>query len=248
MARIFIFSLVIASLVSCGKEKGNGDLDMVFYLEYGGKPLVMLDTFKYPVTGQNVSFTRYAAYISNLELIKNDGSKLQVKDIDFLDMTNSHDKNNAANGYSYKLKDIESGDFTGISFGFGVPQDMNAQAPKDYPSENVLSSSANYWSSWKSYIFTRTEGKIDQDKDGSLEDTFALHCGGDSAYYPFEGSKVFHITDGGTTRIEIVLDMEKYFYGNTLYDIVTFPATHSLEHIPAINVLTDNLSVAVTLK
>lgn len=248
MARTFLFIVVLLSFFSCDKDKTKGNLEMVFYLQYGDRPLEMLDTFIFPISGQKISFTRYAAYLSEVELIKNDGTGNPIQDIAYLDMTNAHVGNNAVNGYSLIIKDIEPGSFKGIQFGFGVPADLNSKAPNEYPSSHVLSSSANYWTSWKSYIFTRTEGKIDQDNDGSLEDTFTLHCGGDNAYFSFAGSKNFQITEGETTKIEIILDMEKYFNGNTLYDISGFPALHSLEHIPAMNILRDNLSVALRLK
>lgn len=248
MAKTFIFIIALLSFFSCEKDKTKGNLEMVFYLQYGEEPLEMLDTFVFPISGQKISFTRYAAYLSQVELIQNDGIKTRIQDIDFLDMTNAHVGNNLGKGYSFTIKDIEPGFFKGIQFGLGVPSDLNSKAPNEYPSSHVLSSSANYWTSWKSYIFTRTEGKIDQDKNGSLEDTFTLHCGGDNAYFSFTGYKDIQVAGGETTRIEIILDMEKYFNGNTLYDISNFPALHSLEHIPAMNVLKDNLNVALRLK
>lgn len=248
MFRILIIILAVTSFNSCVRDKGKGNLDLVFYLEYGGKPLVMLDTFTYPVTGQKLSFTRCAAYLANIEIVNSKNERILLKDIDFMELSNAHDKANAGKGYTYSISDIDGGSYNTLAFALGVPPDMNAKAPKDYPASNVLSSTSNYWSSWKSYIFTRIEGKFDKDNDGSLDDTFSLHCGGDTAYFPFEGVKNFSINEGETTKLEIVIDLEKYFNGTSLYDINTYSSLHALHHVPAINVLTQNLEVAVSLK
>jgi hypothetical protein len=125
---------------------------------------------------------------------------------------------------------------------------MNAKAPKDFPSDNVLSSTANYWSAWKSYIFTRTEGKFDADGNGSLENSFALHAGGDEAFITFTGEKNFTVREGQKVRIELEIDMEKYFNGKSYYDIKANPSIHSLEHKPLITLLRENLGSAVFIR
>lgn len=248
MTRVLFFLLTISFFLSCNDDKKTGNIDMVFYLTYKGEPLVMFDTVKYPVTNQDISFTRFAAYLSDVSFIKKDGAEIDKLDIDFLDMTNAHSAQNASKGYTYSFKNVEEGDYNSFRFSFGVPAEMNAKAPKDFPSDNVLSSSANYWSAWKSYIFTRTEGKFDSDNNGSLENTFALHAGGDEAFITFTGEKSFSVREGQTARIELEIDMEKYFNGKTLYDINANPSIHSLEHKPLIVILRENLGTAVFIR
>lgn len=248
MKRVLFPILMSFLLMSCGDDKKTGNIDMVFYLTYKGEPLVMFDTFQYPVTNKNITFTRFAAYLSGVSFIKKDGAEVDKLDIDYLDMTNAHNKQNASKGFTYAFKEVDEGDYNSLRFSFGVPAELNAKAPKDFPSDNVLSSSANYWSSWKSYIFTRTEGKMDSDGNGSLENTFALHAGGDEAFITFTGEKNFTIREGQTTRIELEIDMEKYFNGTSLYDIDANPSIHSLEHKPLINILRENLGKAVFIR
>ncbi|MFZ1704994.1 MAG: MbnP family protein [Saprospiraceae bacterium] len=249
MKRYFYFLAFIILLSSCtkmGEEKG--DVNLTFYLQYKGQPLVMFDTFVYPVTNQNISFTKFACYLSEIALVKNNGEILNLKDIDYVDLTNAHSKENAVNGFTYSLKDVAVGDYKNVQFAIGVPVAQNAKEPKDFSSNHVLSNTANFWTSWKSYIFSRTEGKIDFDANGTLEDAFTLHVGGDEAYTNISLSKSFSVLNEKTTDIGIVIDMEKYFNGKTLYDIVTTPAIHSLEHKPAIQVLKENLKTAIFLK
>jgi hypothetical protein len=248
MSRIPFFILLLFLFSSCGKDKKTGDVDMVFYLTYKGQPLVMFDTLIYPVTNQKFNFTRFAMYLSDVTFLKNDGAEDKKLEIDLLDLTNAHSALNASKGFTYTLKGLEEGDYNTFRFSVGVPAVLNAKAPKDFASSHILSSSANYWSSWKSYIFTRTEGNIDFDSNGSLENSFALHAGGDEAFITFTGEKKFTVREGTTAKIELEIDMEKYFNGKTLYDIQNNPSIHSLEHKPLITQLRDNLSMAVFLR
>jgi hypothetical protein len=238
-------------LLSCDKnnDNGTGEMELVFLLQFKGEPLVMYDTFFYPITGEMISFTKFAAYISDINFQKNDNSKLLVKEIDYLDMTNAHNAANAAKGYSYVISDVPEGTFNSLQFGLGVSENLNAKAPKDYPAGNVLSSSANYWTSWKSFIFTRTEGKIDFDGDNKMEDFFTLHTGSNEAYVQIDLEKSFTVNNDKTTKIELIIDMEKYLNGSeSLYDIRSFPSIHSLEHLPVIKILSKNMKDAVSIR
>ncbi|MBK6362218.1 MAG: hypothetical protein IPL63_07495 [Saprospiraceae bacterium] len=251
MYRYLLVLGMVWLFTSCEKdtEKGTGNVDMVFLLQYKGEPLVMFDTFFYPVTGEMISFTKFATYISDITFQKNDNSQLLLKEIDYLDMTNAHNAANATKGFTYKIPDIPEGSFSQLRFGIGVSEDLNAMAPKDFPSNSVLSSSANYWTSWKSYIFSRTEGKIDFNGDNKMEDFFTLHAGGNDAYTQIDLEKTFTVTKDKTTTLEIVIDIEKYLNGSeSLYDIRSFPSIHSLEHIPVIKILSKNMKGAVSIR
>lgn len=233
---------------SCEKEKTKGDLDLVFFLEYGGKPLVIFDTFVYPTENNKLKFSRIAAYFSDISIRNSNGTDKLLKDIDFLDFSNAHTKAAGNKGFTYTIKDVDAGNYSALSLAMGVPSNLNAKEPKDFSAGSLLSSSANYWTAWKSYIFMRTEGNIDFDNDSEMEDTFTLHAGGNEAYVPFSFNHIFSVKDNETTTIKIVIDMEKYFNGKAWYDIKNNSSIHSLEDKPAIETLTENLKTAVSIR
>ncbi len=237
----------------CNEDIKKGDVDLVFKVTYSGEPLEMFKNYKYPVTNELLNFTRFAFYVADINLIKKVNSSGQVSEfktteIDFLDVTEAHTGSLGAGGYVYTLKGIEEGEYNGLRFGLGVPPALNAKEPKDFPSSNVLSSTSNYWSVWKSYIFFRPEGKIDLKNDGTPGEGFALHLGGDSAYVPFDFVKTFSVKEGSKARIEIEIDLEKYFNAKALYPIRSNPSIHSLEQKPQMDILTENLKMSVQLK
>jgi hypothetical protein len=245
----YIFVLLgVVLFFSCEKEDKKGNLDLVFFLEYGGKPLVIFDTFVYPTENYQLKFSKIAAYFSDISIRNSEGSNKLLKDIDFLDFSNAHTQSNQNKGFTYTLKGVEAGNYSALSLAMGVPSNLNAKEPKDFSAGSLLSSSANYWTAWKSYIFMRTEGNIDFDNDGDMEDTFTLHTGGDEAYVPFSFNHIFTVRDNETTTIKIVIDVEKYFNGTKLYDIKTNSSIHSLEHKPAIVTLSENLKTAVSIR
>lgn len=248
-----IFTGTIFFLNSCNDEIKKGDVDLVFKVTYGGQPLEMFKNYKYPVTGELLNFTRFAFYVADINVKKQSNSSGQVTEIktteiDFLDVTEAHTGNLGVNGFVYTLKGVEEGEYSGLRFGLGVPPALNAKEPKDYPASNVLSSTSNYWSVWKSYIFFRPEGKIDLKNDGTPGEGFALHLGGDSAYVPFDFMKTFIVQEGVNARIEIEIDLEKYFNAKALYPIRSNPSIHSLEQKPQMDILAENLKQSVQVK
>jgi len=249
---IFLIGITF-SLNSCNEDVKKGDVDLVFKVTYGGQPLEMFKNYTYPVTGELLNFTRFAFYVADINVKKKSNSSGQISEIktteiDFLNVTEAHTGSLGANGYVYTLKGIEEGEYSGLRFGLGVPPALNSKEPKDFPSSSVLSSTSNYWSVWKSYIFFRPEGKIDLKNDGTPGEGFALHLGGDSAYVPFDFTKSFIVQEGMNARIEIEIDLEKYFNAKALYPMRSNPSIHSLEQKAQMDILTENLKQSVKVK
>ena len=241
---MFLTSLML-TLVSCGKmemEK-TGDLNLRFKLMYGDQPFEMFKEYNYPVTNDKFLMTRLSFFISNITL-KSSSGNLIVKEIDYLNLTAAHTAPLPANGFVYTVKGLKSGNFTAIEFGVGVPDASNAKAPKDFNSGNILSSAAEYWSAWKSYIFFRPEGQISLEGKPISETGFALHLGGDDAFRLINLEKNIQIIASEQTNVDVIIDMQKFFNGKSLYDIRSTQQIHSLDQKPLITQLADNLATA----
>lgn len=248
-SRIFLMMLCFTFTFSCKKEPDTkkGSLVLLVKLKYGDKDLVMFDDYAYP-TGQKMTFTRFSFFLSQFQLKSAAGYK-EVLDIDYLNLTNSFTgAANAAKGFAYEIPDIDPGQYLGIKFNLGVPKESNDKTPAAYGNDNVLSNQAEYWGDWKSYIFTRTEGQIDLDGDGSLEESFALHTGANAALRTVEFPIATEITADGKTVVTMTIDIKKQFGPNPYYDIVNSPQIHSPTQSAQVKNLIDNLTGAIILQ
>ncbi|MBK9735765.1 MAG: hypothetical protein IPO92_12675 [Saprospiraceae bacterium] len=238
----FWIVLVSMVLISCKKEEKTGDLNLRFSLKYGNMPLEMFKNYTYPTSGELLQFTRLSFFISNITIRSKDGD-VNLKVLDYLDLTNAHTGPNIApNGFEYVIKGVLPRTYTSLDFGIGVPKEMNAKQPKDYKSSDILSSTAEYWSGWKSYIFFRPEGNvvINGEQVG-----FALHLGSDSAYRTINIPKTITIAENGITNVDIVIDMEKFFNGNSYFDINDTQQIHAQSQNLLVIKLADNLTTAI---
>jgi hypothetical protein len=247
--RLYIFSLLCLSILtftSCVKDDNVGAMTINFKLKYGSKDLVMLQKYDYPVAGYPLAFNRFSFFISEVTL-NSTGGNSEVEDIAYLDLTNSHSTAaGAAVGYNFEIKNIKPGSYTGMTFALGVPALSNSKIPANF-NEKPLSDQAEYWGDWKSYIFTRTEGQIDFDKDGKLESSFALHTGANIAFRTLRITAPIEITETSPGKINIEIDLQKQFSGSKIYDIKTNPQIHSLNQGGLVVELVDNLVKAFKL-
>lgn len=242
-SRILFFFLLFGIFSCTDKDDKNGEINLRFHLVYDDQPMEMFKNYPYPVTNEPFYLSRLSFYISDLSL-KNVKTTENLKDIDFLNFTNTFTGGVPTNGYEYKISDVTPGDYTSLEFGVGVPKALNAKAPADYPAGTILSKPTEYWDSWKSYVFFKTEGSIVFDSSAPKESDFALHLGGDEAYRTIVLPKSVTVQSGKTTNVDITLDVKKYFSGVTDYDIEKTQTIHSLSQMPLIIALMNNLTTA----
>lgn len=240
---LFFWFFLIIGIVSCDKmsNEGVGAINFRFKLVFGDEPLEMFQPYEYPVTKDRFLMTRLSFFISDLTIRSQSGDVL-LKDIDYLNLTQSHTSPVKANGLEYTIEGVTPGSYHSFDFGIGVPKVLNAKVPKDFKQEDILSSSAEYWSAWKSYIFFRPEGQISLNGKPITETSFALHLGADEAYKKIVFSKPVTVVKDQVTNVDIILDVQKFFNGKTLFDIRQTQQIHSLNQMPFIQQLAENLS------
>jgi hypothetical protein len=244
--KVFFIFFISLGVVSCGSDDDSkgGNLNVRFKLVYGDLPLEMFKQYEYPNTNDKFFMTRLSFFISDMKL-KSTTNEASIKDIDYINLTNAYTGGVPANGYEYLISDIKAGEYTSLNFGIGVPKESNGKEPKDFPANSLLSSSAEYWSSWKSYIFFRPEGKIGLNGSTNIDTDFALHLGADEAYRNIKLDKTISIQGGVTTNVDVTIDMYNFFDGKTRYDINDTQQIHSLFQMPLILELANNLEVAI---
>lgn len=239
----FLLSIILLSCDKTSMDKTGGDIVFRFKLLYGDQPLEMFKTYEYPVSKEKFQMTRLSFYISDLTIRSGNGD-FNLKDIDYLNLTNSHTAPVSPQGLEYTFKGVRAGVYNSFDFGLGVPKTLNAMAPKDFKAGHLLSSSAEYWSSWKSYIFFRPEGQIELNGKPMSETPFALHLGSDEAFRKISFSKPITVEEGKTSQVDVFIDIQKFFNGKKLYNIKGTQQIHSLDQMPLILELVDNLALA----
>lgn len=232
--------LLMISIASCKKDQ-VGSLTLHFKAFYDGQPLPMFVTKPF-TSPQQLQFTHLSFMVSDLTLL-DQTNKVNLKDVELVDLSFDN-LSTADGGYTIKIDNLPVKDYSGLSFGIGVPQDMNLKKPADFPSSSPLSNSSYYWVAWNSFIFMKTEGRIDTIGNGSFDTGFAFHTGTDNLYRIFETNIPIVIEDGKNKVIDIDLDYKKIMEG---IDIKSNPQNHNPKDSLQIKALVQNLANALTL-
>tara|TARA_Y100000385_G_scaffold285797_1_gene346438 strand:- start:1211 stop:1960 length:750 start_codon:yes stop_codon:yes gene_type:complete len=248
MKKVLFFFLIGVSLLiqSCGKDDVARDLTINIKLENKGVPMVGFEPFDYP-GGYSMFLTKFSLFISEMELIGEDNSSLPIGDILFMDLLESvQTLERAEQGLSLLVSNVPSEEFTQLRFNVGVPSELNAQQPSDFTGNNALSNTGEYWVGWSSYIFHKTEGKIDTDGDGEFETNVALHIGSDEALRVAEYDINLNLDD--RQELRIVVDIDNIFNINgAYYDFIETPQIHHLgllpKALPIMDAFSTNISV-----
>ena len=239
---LLLSSLGILTLLSCNKEDPKeGTLTIHFKAQYDGQTLPTFETKPFE-NGQRIEFTNLAMYVADLQLIQN-ATMRHLDDIELVDL-NYDNLTAAEEGYTLKVSNIPAGSYTGISFGIGVPPDLNQKTPSDFSSSSPLSKTGFYWVAWGSYIFSKTEGRLDTIGSGPLDLGFAMHTGSDALYQTGQSNFPISIEDGKETNLDILLDYKKLLMG---VDIKAMPQNHTPSDTAQINKIVNNYGSSLTL-
>ncbi len=243
LLNFIFFSLLILGLASCNDDPADtkGTVTLHFKAVYDDIPLQMFNNRPFE-NGQTLEFTHLSMIISDLELLKQ-GSPELLDEVEIVNLT--FDNTTAAEaGYTLTISGVPTGTYDGMRFGVGVPADVNAKKPADFSSGNPLSNTAYYWTPWSSYIFMKTEGRLDTIGNGATDLGFALHTGSDALYNILEANIPLTVQDGLETNMDIVIDYKKVLQG---VDIKANPQNHSPDDISTITAIVNNLAIAFSL-
>lgn len=244
LVSITAFSLLTLFLVGCGDQDGDeGNLNFNFKVTYQGDPLVIGN--RYQFDNQDILFERVSFFISDFAL-KNESGSTHLKDVDYINLTESHKTLSGANGgFDYIVRDIPSGEYQGITYNLGVDEATNLTIPSDYSSSSALSNDAEHWPDWSSYVFIKIQGRMDTNGDGELNQNIVMHLGSDAAFRMVDLTKNISVVAGQSNTVLLTLDLYKVFDdGTNKYDFSAVPITHSLNFIDQINAVATGVQQA----
>ena len=242
----FTALLFLGILSSCEKDDDGGDQNetstydvaIVFEPRMNGATADLTAEYT-DAYGRTLTFETIKYYLSNISFVnaKGETEVLDVELIDHLadDLTGKFD--------NVAIAESKKGTFSQIKFGLGLPPEVNAIDPSVYENSHPLSAlNGMYWGWATMYIFSKTEGRIDSDNDGVVDQSWFVHTGMDDLYRSgVTVDRDFTVT-GKNDTVTVYLDLEKYFLlnGDTA-DLVVDGQSHTTDNFDLAEDFTDRL-------
>lgn len=206
----------------------------------GNNPLSLNTTYA-DTTGRIFSFSDFRYYISNIVLIKNDGSELPLTGKILLADVQQSD---------YTLGQIPIGQYQGFRFMIGIDSSMNHSDPALYPSSSPLSyqNPPMHWGWNVGYIFMRAEGSVDTSlvPSGNLNGVLSYHLGTDELARVIDFPQhSFNVTESAAATIHLQFDFLKMLSN---VDLQSENITHSLPRTGLEGKLADNWLSSFTVQ
>lgn len=228
-------AFLLITLFSCKKEKitpqtnTTNTLELHFETLWGPNDDVFtLDTdLIHPTTGDTVHFVTLKYYVSNIKLVRPDGSKWSQNESYYLvDLSDNPDG-------MISIPNVPMGEYTGIEYTLGVDSLRNVSGAQT----GALSTTNGMFWSWNSgYIFTKIEGTSPQAAGGS----FSYHLGGFSGMNSIVTPKVvsfgatnLQVNSSNTPKIHFAARPETTW--NSIGSLTSAP---TVVHMPGANAVT----------
>ena len=258
MRKFYLFAIIslVFSIISCKKNNEQNlekltNIDLVFKSSFGETPLILNKSYAYD---QDIElfFSKFNFYISDIALITTTctGSQVELSEVAIVDFNSSNaDSLSALAGFTLEAKNIPVGDYAGVRLGIGVSPELNRENPSKYSTSHPLGQASEYWEGWKSYIFSKVEGRADTDQDGSYDLGFAYHMGSDDAYREICLFEDISLEEGEVSDLNLMIDLKKLFITDAaVFDIMENPGTHTEEGLQISTTLMDNFEGAFSVE
>ncbi|HNR21232.1 MAG TPA: hypothetical protein PKN75_15165 [Bacteroidia bacterium] len=184
-------------------------------------------------SGRKFDIADLRYYISNIVLIKNDGSELALSGKVLLVNPATQE---------YELGEVPVGSYKGFKFLLGLDSTTNHSDPTTYSASNPLSiqSPSIHWSWNSGYIFMKIEGQVDTTlaANGPLDLQYFYHVGLDQLKRTIDFStSPFTVVSGSDYEIGLEFDLLQALNN---VDMRTENETHSFNNLPLATKIADN--------
>ncbi|MGB0523624.1 MAG: MbnP family protein [Flammeovirgaceae bacterium] len=234
MQKTFFILLILATtLFSCEDDAvQTGEMEFVFRNKFRSLPLAT-DVAQYANSlGEEFVVSTLSYYVSNFELVKDDGSVYTIPQEDSYFLIRDNDLSTS----DFSIKNIPVGNYTALRFTIGVDRERSmANVEERQGVLDVVENSDMYWVWNSGYIFMKLEGTSSAAPvSGSGERNFRYHIGGFGGYdsetvnnirtteVNFDNTKAI-VTEEKIPRLIIAADLSKFFDGTTNLSIAEHP-------------------------
>ncbi|MEM1093047.1 MAG: MbnP family protein [Bacteroidota bacterium] len=230
------FAFVFSACDSTVNDDEDGMAMVSFDLDamVGSTPLSTDAATVYTMDGTSFTMEVARMYISNVELLKADGTTvtfsgesltLPARD-NGTDVTHTVDDKivlarHDAGESEYMLGEAPAGDYTGIRFNVGVTGLDNhidvAQVPASHPLAKQTDVN-NHWSWNPGFIFLRMDGEVDTNGDGTLDAPWEMHLGTGAYLTPIEVNQNFTLEADHEADLHFMIHYGMFLDGIDLKD------------------------------
>lgn len=220
--------LLFISAVSCNDDVDNDENTTTLVLNFNSlfenNALVLTDIYPY-TTDLDISINSARFFISNINLVKENGDKVEIKDIGVVDFAANHNTNGNKTE-SITIQDVPIGTYTNIEFGIGVDSVLNGAIPPDFDNDHPLAAASEYWDWRATYIFSKLEGRVI--RSTGEQTFFVYHAGTNVLYKEATFQKNITLEKDAPFLLDFSLDAKSWFAENgDLIDIETNNSSHS---------------------
>jgi len=224
-----VILLMLVFISGCGSKTDNpepttGKIALSFIHEIDGEPIVFDDMRYVNAAGNQYLVNEIQYFISDVTLHGNDGNILldAWQDIHYIDtdLPETHE--------ILFMDDIPEGNYTGLSFTFGISEEKNHSLMFVNPPESFMFWPENLGGG---YHYMKLNGKWLNEANQMAP--FNFHLGIGQIYYAYPDSIVgfvqnyfevdvpssaFAIVAGQTTDIPLIMNVENWFQSPNIYD------------------------------
>ena len=242
-----IFTLTVLSFTACKKDTAeeptpSTEQNLSFHLHSKvGTHEANYDSTFLTASGRQFTVTDYRMYISNIVLIKNDGSELPITGKVLL--TNPETE-------EYSLGMVPVGNYKGFKFILGLDSTTNHSDPSTYASSDPLSvqTPSIHWSWNSGYIFWKVEGKVDTTvaQNGPVVVDYFYHIGMDSFKRNIDFStEAFSVVSGQDQLVHLAFNLNEALSN---VDMTSELMTHTMDNLPLATKIANNWQAAFSVE
>lgn len=242
---VSIFFSVVLAINGCSKDDGtpvNAEQKLSFHIHtnVGNQTADYNGTFA-DANGRKFTISDFRYYLSNIVLIKGDGSEIPLADVVLLVSPLEND---------YLLGDVPVGDYQGLRFYYGLDSATNHLDPATFPAGNPLAvqTPGIHWDWNSGYIFSKMEGKCDTSLagTGNANYPYFFHVGSDLLRKTVDMSNHAFSIKAGADK-ELVIDVNVLDVLANI-DLRTENETHTMNNMPLAMKIADNFSKAFVME
>lgn len=234
-SRLFVtlFALALGGGVLAGCDStANGDSTAMVNIDlaavFDGTPVSTDASTVYTIGGRNITLSSARIYLSEITLLKSDGSEVTfvnenpvtvpAKDPSDNDVSHTVSdqivlaKHDAGQGM-FALGEAEAGSYTGIRYKVGIDGLNNRVDATQVPASHPLAKQTdanNHWSWNSGYIFLRMDGTVDTDGDGTTESDWETHIGTGNFLNEIQLNHAFDLNEGDEVDLHIIVDYAQF--------------------------------------
>lgn len=252
MKKLYSFAVIAMActtvlFTSCKKDKAeeptpSTEQNLTLHLHSNaGAHEANFDSIFVNSANQRYTIADYRMYISNIVLIKNDGSEFPITGKVFLTNPETDE---------YDLGMVPVGNYKGFKFQVGLDSAINHSDPSIYPSSSPLSvqTPSIHWTWNSGYIFWKVEGKVDTTvaQTGPINVDFLYHIGMDDLKRPIDfTTDAFSVLSGQDQLIHVEFDLNAALSN---VDMTTELMTHTMDNMMLATKIADNWQSAFSVE